>query len=199
MNIKHIVSAAVVAATLISVPVKQATAGSAAYVGEIMWVGYSICPDGWAAADGQVLPIAQNTALFSLYGTIYGGDGRTTFALPDLRGRVSVHTGTGPGLSPYVQGRKGGAEEVTLAVSETPSHNHTINASGGAISKNAAGSIFGSPKQKVYDAPVNATTTLDNSAISNTGGSGAHENRPPYLTIRACVNLDGGFPPLPGS
>ena len=194
MNIKHVVSAAVVAATLTSVPIKQATAGIDPYVGEIMWVGYNFCPRGWADADGQLIQISQNTALFSLYGTIYGGDGRTTFALPDLRGRVSIHTGVGPGLSSYLQGQKGGEEQVTLAASEMPAHNHSINASGGAISKNAAGSIPGSPKQKFYDAPVNATTTLDNSAVSNAGGGNAHENLPPYLTLRACVALQGVFP-----
>ena len=154
-----------------------------------MWVGYTFCPRGWAEADGQLLPISQYTALFSLYGTTYGGDGRTTFALPDLRGRVSVHTDTS-----YRLGSKGGEEETILTVSEMPAHNHTINASGGGISKNAAGSILGSPNQKIYDAPVSATTTLAGSAINNTGGSSAHDNRPPYLTLRACVALQGIFP-----
>ena len=194
MNIKHVVSAAVVAAALTSVPIKQATAGIEPYLGEIMWVGYLFCPLGWADANGQLLPISQNNVLFALYGTTYGGDGRINFALPDLRGRVSVHVGTGPGLSSYSLGQEGGDEQVTLADSEMPSHNHSINASGGAISKNAAGSIPGSPKQKFYDAPVNATTTLDNSAVSNTGGGNAHENLPPYLTLRACVALQGEFP-----
>ncbi len=194
MKIKHVVSVAVVAVTLTSLPVKQATAGSNPFIGEIMWVGFNFCPSGWADADGQLIRIVDNGALFRLYGTTYGGDGRTTFALPDLRGRVSVHTGTGPGLSPYVQGRKGGAEQVRLAASEMPLHNHRINASRGAISQNPAGSILGSPKQKVYDAPVSATTILDNSAVSDAGGSGAHENRSPYLTLRACVALTGIAP-----
>ena len=197
MNIKHIVSAVIVAVTLVSVPVKQATAGPDPFVGEIMWVGFIFCPRGWAQADGQLLQISQNSALFSLYGTTYGGDGRTTFGLPDLRGRVSVHTGTGPGLSSYSQGQRGGQEQVTLTDNTMPSHNHTINASGGAIDKNAAGSILGGSKQKIYDAPVNATTTLANSAISHTGGSAAHENRVPYLTLRACVALEGVFPSRP--
>ena len=194
MNIKHVVSAAVVVATLASLPVKQAAAGTAPFIGEIMWVGYNFCPPGWADANGQLIQIVDNIDLFTLYGTIYGGDGRTTFALPDLRGRVSIHAGTGPGLSPYTQGGNGGEEQVTLTVSEMPAHNHSINASGGAISKSAAGSILGSPKQKFYDAPVNATTTLGNSAVSDTGGDGAHENRSPYLTLRACVALTGTFP-----
>lgn len=193
MSIKHIVSTAVVAVTLVSMPVKQATADEP-LIGEIMWVGYNFCPRGWAQADGQLLQIAQNNALFSLYGTMYGGDGRITFGIPDLRGRVSVHTGTGPGLSSYSLGQRGGQELVTLTANEMPSHNHTINASGGAIDKNAAGSILGSTKQKVYDAPVNATTTLASSAISNTGGNSAHENRVPFLTLRACVALQGVFP-----
>lgn len=172
----------------------EANAGSEPFIGEIMWVGYTFCPRGWAEANGQLLPISQNTALFSLYGTTYGGDGRTTFALPDLRGRTSVHTGQGPGLSNYAQGSRGGQEEVTLAVDNLPAHNHAINASSGATDKNAAGSIPGSPKQRIYDSPLSASATWDASAVGMTGNGTSHENRAPFLTLRACVALVGIFP-----
>ena len=193
MDTKNIVSAVVMAATLGFLPATNAVADEP-FLGEIMWVGYNFCPRGWAEADGQLLPVSEFSALYSLYGTIYGGDGRTTFGLPDMRGRMSVHTGEGTGLSDYRQGQKGGLEEVTLTTNEMPVHNHMINASGGAVSKNAAGSILGSPSKKIYDAPMNATTTLHNTAVSDTGGGAAHENRPPYLTLRACVALVGIFP-----
>jgi microcystin-dependent protein len=172
----------------------QAHAGPEPFIGEIMWVGYNFCPRGWAEASGQLLPIAQNTALFSLYGTFYGGDGRTTFALPDLRGRVSVHAGQGPGLSNYPQGSKGGQERVTLAVSELPAHNHAVNASSDATDKNAAGSVPGSPKQRIYDSPLKVDTTWDTSAVGMTGDATPHENRGPYVTLRACVALQGIYP-----
>lgn len=194
MNYRNIACAIVCATTLVSVPAKQLLAGADPFIGEIMWVSYTFCPRGWADADGQLLPIAQYTALFSLLGTTYGGDGRTTFALPDLRGRVSIHTGEGPGLSDYRLGQKAGLEEVTLTVDQIPAHNHALNASGGAIDKNAAGSIMGSPKQKIYDTPVAASTTLADTAISEAGGDMSHENRPPYLTLRACIALTGIFP-----
>ena len=196
MNIKNIVSATVVAATLGLIPFTNAVAREP-LLGEIMWVGFDYCPRGWAQADGQLLQLSTNLSLFTLYGTKYGGDGRTTFGLPDLRGRVSVHAGDGPGLSSYALGSKGGQEDTTLTVDEMPAHNHVINASGGATDKNAAGSILGSPSKKIYDAPMTASTTLDGSAVGNTGGDMAHENRPPYLTLRACVALIGIFPPRP--
>ena len=96
-----------------SMSTPKAHAGPDPFIGEIIMTGYNFCPRGWAAADGQLLPIAQNTALFSLYGTTYGGDGRTTFGLPDLRGRTALHAGAGPGLSPIRLGQKGGVEETT--------------------------------------------------------------------------------------
>lgn len=194
MKFKRLACAVTCAAALVSMPAKETLAGANPFIGEIMWVGYNFCPRGWTEADGQLLPISENSALFSLYGTTYGGDGRTTFALPDLRGRVSIHTGQGPGLSDYSLGQKSGLEVVTLTANEIPAHNHTLNVSGGAVDKNAAGSILGSPKQKIYDAPVAASTTLASSAISDSGGGMSHENRPPYLTLRACIALTGVYP-----
>ena len=99
------------------------------FLGQLMLVGFTFCPRGWANANGQLLEISTNTALFSLLGTTYGGNGRTTFGLPDLRGRVPVHVGTGPGLSAYRQGQRSGQETVTLTAAEMPAHRHTVNAS----------------------------------------------------------------------
>ena len=172
----------------------NAKAASDPFIGEVMWNAATFCPVGWAEADGQILTISDNAALFALLGITYGGDGRTTFALPDLRGRVSLHEGQGPNLNNYSQGQQGGSEQVTLTTSQIPSHNHVVNASSGSSDKNAAGSILGSAKQKVYDAPISADTTLAASAISNTGGGQAHENRPPYVTLKACIALVGLFP-----
>lgn len=183
-----------IAAALSSGIAQEANAQSEPFIGEIMWVGYTFCPRGWANADGQLLPIAQHNALFSLYGTTYGGDGRTTFALPDLRGRVSVHTGQGPGLSSYPLGSKGGQEQVTLTANELPAHNHTVNASSEATDSNAAESIPGSPKKKFYDSPANADIAWDASAVGMTGESSPHENRAPFVTLRACVALQGLYP-----
>src|SRR5580658_742842 len=97
------------------------------YVGEIRMFGFGFAPQGWALCNGQLLPINQNQALFSLLGTTYGGDGRTTFALPDLQGRVPIHMGQGAGLSPYVMGQVGGVENVTLTIAQIPAHTHTVN------------------------------------------------------------------------
>jgi microcystin-dependent protein len=151
------------------------------FIGEIRLVGFTYCPRGWANADGQLLPIAQNQALFSLLGTTYGGDGVTTFSLPDLRGRAPIHLGQGPGLSTYQQGETGGAEQVTLTVNEMPPHTHSFteltNANGseeGIVIRSGGG-----------DQPVTTTSV---------GGGLPHENRSPYLTMRYCVALEGIFP-----
>ncbi|MFC1685207.1 phage tail protein [Pseudomonadota bacterium] len=194
MKKKNYLATAVLVSCLGGIPWSSANAGAEPFIGEIMWTAASFCPRGWANADGQLLPIAQNTALFSLLGTTYGGDGRTTFGLPDLRGRVSIHTGSGPGLSSYNQGAKGGEEKTSLSVAQMPAHNHQINASEDSSSKNPNGSVLGGSKKKAYDAPINVSTTLDNAAVSSTGNGREHENRQPYLTLRACVAMVGIFP-----
>ena len=150
-------------------------------IGEIKMVGFNFCPRGWVEADGQLLSIAENSALFSLYGTIYGGDGRTTFALPDLRGRAPIHVGSGPGLSTYVEGEKGGVETVTLTPSELPAHSHTIP---------ELSSPGGTDKGLVLRNGNGGTTA--NTSV--TGSGLAHENRPPFLTVRFCVATVGIFP-----
>ena len=162
-------------------PSKPSYAQSEPYIGQLMLVGFNFCPRGWAPADGALLDIAQNTALFSLLGTIYGGDGRTTFGLPDLRGRAPIHTGQGPGLSNYPIGSSGGAEAVTLTPQEMPVHNHTIT-----DLQNANGT---DPGLVIRDG-----SSAEQVPTSNAGGGEAHENRPPYLTMNWCIALVGVFP-----
>ncbi|MEM8487044.1 MAG: tail fiber protein [Bacteroidota bacterium] len=144
-------------------------------------VGFAFCPRGWTEADGQLLDIASHSALFSLYGTIYGGDGRTTFALPDLRSRVPVHQGAGPGLSTYFQGERGGVESVALGESQMPAHTHAVP---------ELSSPAGTDQGLVVRTGDGATSV----STSSTGGAEAHENRPPFLTIRFCIALEGVFP-----
>jgi microcystin-dependent protein len=176
------------------------------FLGQLMIFAGNFAPRGWATCDGQILSIAQNTALFSLLGTTYGGNGQTTFALPDLRGRVPIHQGQGPGLSPYTEGEVGGVESVTLINTQMPSHNHTatnaINAAYGpqSPSDNPAGAVpagtSGGPQ--VY-APASDGTVMNPQTVVTTigiaGGSQPHENRQPYLCILFCIALEGIFPP----
>lgn len=170
---------------------QQAHAQTEPFIGQVIYVGFNFCPRGWAPANGQLLPIAQNTALFSLYGTFYGGDGRTTFGLPDLRGRAVVSNGQAPGLHNYRMGEKFGAELVTLNTQQMPTHNHPGNASGttsatatmtGTATATAtstqakirqqSGSASGVAERNGGTAdgtvsPPNVTVTLDNLAISS--------------------------------
>jgi len=175
-------------------PLEDAAAGPDPFIGEIIWGGWNFCPRGFAAANGQLLSVAENTALFSLLGVQFGGDGRTTFGLPDLRGRVSIHTGQGSGLSNYKVGMKGGEETVTLTATQVPAHNHTINASTGGTDKSPSGNIPGTGKQKNYDAPAAASTALADAAVADAGAGAAHENRQPYLALTACIALQGIYP-----
>ena len=165
------------------------------YIGEIRPVGFNFCPRGWVPAHGQLLAISQNTALFSLYGTMYGGDGRTTFALPDLRGRAAISEGTGPGLSTYRMGQRGGAETVTLNTMQMPSHTHSATATAEEGfqmltrqgTTTGVGTFQGGSPQAVPPPTINVQ-------VHNTGGSQAHENRTPYLAVNYCIALVGIFP-----
>ena len=192
-------SALFVLSTLTVLPGK-ANAGPDPFIGEIMWVGYNFCPRNFTEANGQLLPISQNTALFSLYGTMYGGDGRTNFALPDLRGRSQVHTGQGPGLSNVRQGDRGGAENVALTVNEIPSHTHTATLRGtseaGNVDTPADAVLAYKNRSKIYNDSLLTNSNMDASSVTvaNTGGSRSHQNRSPYLGMRACVALQGIFP-----
>jgi microcystin-dependent protein len=164
------------------------------FVGEIRLFGFNFAPLGWAFCDGRLLPISQNSALFSLLGTTYGGDGRSTFALPDLRGRVPVSMGTGPGLSPYEIGELGGAENVTLTTNAVPAHNHNIQASDGPASEAKPGGGFLARTNASAYAPTTDGTTLSANAISTSGGGQPHTNLQPYLVVNFCIALQGIFP-----
>ena len=165
------------------------------FLGMIISVGFNFAPRGWTFCDGQLLAISQNTALFSLLGTTFGGDGRTTFALPDLRGRVMVSPGTGPGLSPYAWGQRSGQEFVTLNTQEIPSHNHDIRLGGTASTPAGSNSLIGNlTGTDIIFNPTSSGNTMASDAITNTGGSQAHENRMPFLGIYRCIALVGVFP-----
>jgi len=167
------------------------------FVGEIRMFAGSFAPRGWAFCDGQLLAVSQNDALFSLLGTIYGGDGRTTFGLPDMRGRIPVHMGTGPGLTPQRLGAKAGSERVTVTVNQTPSHSHLSQeyaTSHKADSGDPAGNI---PARSVTINPyasVMPDTSMAGSAISNSGGSQAHTNLMPFLCVHFIIALFGIYP-----
>jgi microcystin-dependent protein len=167
------------------------------FIGEIRMVGFNFAPVGWAFCDGQLLPIAQNTALFSLLGTTYGGNGISTFALPDLRGRVPLHMGQGPGLSLYSLGQTGGTENVTLSSGQLPAHNHTVNAvAGGGNQASPAGGLpaIESTGTSLDYSSAAANATMNSGMISGGGSSQPHNNQQPYLTINFIIALQGIFP-----
>ena len=175
------------------------------FIGQIQPYGFNFAPRGWAMCEGQLLPISQNQALFSLYGTMYGGDGRTTFALPDLRGRVMMHFGQGAGLPDFRQGSKSGATEVILNSNQMPNHNHTgaLNAgTGTATTGTADGNALAHETRSSGDVPdiyVSGVTPsiamhAGSIAVGNTGGGQAHNNMQPYLVINICCALQGIFP-----
>jgi microcystin-dependent protein len=166
------------------------------FLGEIRMFGFTFAPQGWALCNGQTLAISQNTALFSLLGTTYGGNGQTTFQLPNLQSRVAVHFGQGPGLSQYVQGQTGGLENVTLTVNQMPAHNHLVNATSSAATVNGPGTRFLGHVQAGAP-PIYAATTNDTMAptmISVAGSSQPHTNIQPYLVLNFCIALAGLFP-----
>ncbi|KPE49569.1 phage tail protein [Chryseobacterium indologenes] len=166
------------------------------YLGQIIFVPYNRVPNGWAECNGQLLPISQNAALFSLLGTTFGGNGVTNFALPDMRGRSMIGQGQGPGLSNYVVGENGGTESVTLLSSQMPAHSHTINAVTSEGNENSpAGNLPADTKllDKEYSS-ANANTTMKASMVNPAGGSQPHENRSPFLAIRCLIALQGVYP-----
>jgi microcystin-dependent protein len=173
------------------------------YLGQILMVAFNFAPVGWALCNGQLLPIAQNTALFSLLGTFYGGDGVTTFALPNLQSRVPIHQGQGAGLSPYVIGSVGGAESVTLSVTQMPSHNHAINVNNtpgsapdptGKIQAEAATGDPRNPSLISQFTTASPTGTMAANTVTTAGGSQPHANIQPYLTINFIIALQGIYP-----
>jgi microcystin-dependent protein len=159
------------------------------FLSEIRIMSFGFAPKGWALCNGQFLPINQNQALFSLLGTTYGGNGQTTFALPDLQGRVPIHTGDG-----HILGEKGGEQAHTLTMQEMPTHIHPVNAStSNGNTVQFGNSVFASALN-VYRSPDNQLTTLNPVTVSNTGGSQAHLNMQPFLVLTFCIALQGIFP-----
>ena len=167
------------------------------FVAEIRMFGGNFAPKGWAFCDGQLLPISQNTALFSLLGTFYGGDGKSTFALPDLRGRAPMQHGQGPGLSDRAQGETGGAETITLILSELPAHTHNLAlpmVETNATTTDPQNNLPARTAENTYGA--NGTTVDMAPATSGgAGGSQPHNNLQPYLTVTFIIALQGVFPP----
>lgn len=169
------------------------------FVAEIRIFPFNFAPKGWAWCDGQILPLSQNTALFSLLGTTYGGDGKSNFALPDLQGRAPMHPGQGPGLSLHDLGETGGSETVTLLESEIPSHAHALQGTVGIANQNSPGGLqFGRPfgGGSMYKPPAGAPLApLAFQAVAPAGGDQPHNNLMPYLTFYFCIALQGVFPP----
>lgn len=164
------------------------------FIGTIMYAGFNFAPRNWAHCDGQLLAISSNTALFSLIGTLYGGDGRTTFALPDMRGRVPVHQGAGPGLTPRRIGERGGAETVTLTASQA-GHGHGLQGNTAAGNQSVpTGHVLASDGSDNVYLNVAPSVSMNANSVVATGGSQAHENRPPSLAVWCNVAVYGLFP-----
>ena len=167
------------------------------FLAEVRMVGFNFAPRGWAFCDGQILPINQNQSLYSLLGTTYGGDGRTSFALPDLRGRTPIHVGRSDGGGDHRLGQKSGEETHTLSANEIPQHNHLLSGNNTAANSDepaathtlaqAAGNLYGE-----YTAA--SRIEMAQGAVTNVGGGQAHENMQPYLAVNFCIALQGLFP-----
>lgn len=200
MTKKALLSAAALAASMTTFAAPAAA--QEGYIGNIMLVGYDFCPRGTTEANGQLLAISSHSALFSLYTTIYGGDGRTTFALPDLRGRTVVHLGQGPGLSDYRQGEVGGAEKATLLINNMPAHTHTAMlkaSSGGPTTDDPTGASladFPNGGTPIYNNTVNPNVPMNFNSIqvNSAGGNQPFQILSPFLTLRYCVVLEGIYP-----
>jgi microcystin-dependent protein len=168
------------------------------FVAEIRIFPFNFAPKGWAWCDGQLLPLSQNTALFSLLGTTYGGNGESNFALPDLQGRTSMHPGQGPGLSLHDLGETGGSETVSLLESEIPSHAHALRASAedGELTAPSANRVLArSIGSFAYQSTMSGLVAMSDQALAPAGGDQPHNNMQPYLTFYFCIALQGVFPP----
>jgi len=170
------------------------------FVAEIRILPYTFAPSGWAPCDGQILPISQNTALFALLGTTYGGDGKTTFALPNLRDSAPLGQGQGPGLSERFLGESGGERGVSLLASEMPFHNHLARASNDlatATQPSSARALAAGDGVAMYNTNAQPITTMAPQTLSTAGGSRPHNNMQPHLTLQFCIAMQGIFPPRP--
>ena len=165
------------------------------FLAEIRIVGFNFAPRGWAFCDGQILPINQNQSLYSLLGTTYGGDGRTSFALPDLRGRVPAHIGDS-GAGDFISlGQKGGEETHTLSANEMPQHSHLLNASSSdGNTTNVGNTLLAREAGGIYQANANNPVQIHAGVVANAGGGQAHDNMQPYLALNFCIALQGLFP-----
>lgn len=171
------------------------------FIGEIVMFGGNFAPRGWAFCDGALLPVSQNSALFSILGTIYGGDGRTTFGLPDLRGRVAMHPGNGPGLTPRRLGERGGSETNILTQNQMPSHTHVATAhcvDGTGNANTAEGNLWsadlGNQSATYSNAAQNGNMKADAISVANTGNGQSVNNMQPYLAVNYIIALVGTFP-----
>ncbi|WP_394780948.1 phage tail protein [Undibacterium sp.] len=190
------------AVTGISLSPLPAIAGSEPFVGEIVCGGFNFAPKGWAIAQGQLLPILQNTALFSLLGTNYGGDGKSTFGLPDLRGRTMINAGQGPGLTPRVQGETGGSETLQLTAANLPPHSHTFAPPASAAPATVVSPVgalpASDPSTKLYTSPASAGAGAMATGVTDVAGSGVPANNmQPYGTLTCIISLFGIFPARP--
>jgi microcystin-dependent protein len=162
------------------------------FLSEIRMMSFVFAPKGWALCNGQLLPINQNQALFSLLGTTFGGDGRVNFALPDLRGRTPIHVGSG-----HTLGERGGEPAHTLSIAEIPEHPHVANATSATATTSTPSSgvmLAQSTASQLYSPTATNLVTMDPRALTNTGGSQAHLNMQPFLTLSFCIALQGIFP-----
>lgn len=167
------------------------------FVGEIRIVGFGFAPRGWADCDGQLLAVSQFDALFSLFGTVYGGDGRTTFGLPDLRGRVAIHMGSGPGLTPRAIGSKAGAEQVSLNAQQNAAHSHNWQATtAGAQNTTAINNALAEASTDAYGntTPPQSPVNMASSMVAVAGNGQPHDNLQPFQVLRYIVSLFGVYP-----
>jgi microcystin-dependent protein len=170
------------------------------FIGEVKIFGFNFAPRGWALCNGQLLPISQNTALFSLLGTQFGGNGKTNFALPNLQGEVPLHQGQGPGLSARQMGETAGLAAVTLQTSNMPAHTHAVSCStASGTSASPAGNVWATAGTRgaginEYSGTAGSSPTLAPAAVGTAGGSQPHNNMPPYLVVNFCIALQGIFP-----
>lgn len=183
---------------LLAAPMAQA--GDQPYVGEIVCGAWNFAPSGWAFADGRLVPISQNTALFALLGTQYGGDGRSTFGLPDLRGRAMVNAGEGPGLSPYVQGQKSGVEAVQLTAVNLPAHTHLVTRGASSLDASQQSPAGNVPAAKARTTLYSGATAGANLAAGQTDATGQGQpvsTMQPFVTLNCVIAVQGIFPSRP--
>jgi microcystin-dependent protein len=190
-------SAVLVAASLVGAHGSASAQATDPYLGQIMCAAYNFTPRGWAPLNGQLLSIASNTALFALLGTMYGGDGKTTFALPDMRGRVMLHAGAGPGLTPRDVGESAGTETVTLTSGQLPAHTHTVTPQGSASDATLVSPANGVPATKsrtTLYAPGPGTVPMSPILSGSAGSNAPVSVMQPYLTMQCFIAMQGIFP-----